>query len=114
MSIQEGGKPWAADFFLAFDQHRDADGEATGESTIGAERFKPEHGLTLVVHSAARDDPLAVRPVHQQRLERRGGPQVQRLRRLHVVMAVEQQVRRAAGAGKMSECHRMPASGFLH
>ena len=114
VSVQERGKSWASDFFLAFDQHRDADRQAAGEGTIGPQRLKPEHGLTLVIHSAARDDPLAVRPVDQHWFERRGGPQVQRVWGLHIVMAVEQQVRRAAGAGKMSERRRMPAGRFLH
>ncbi len=61
----------------------------------GAQRLQPQHHLPLVVHRAAGDDARAERMVHEARLEGRAGPEVQRLRGLHVVVAVVEQVRGA-------------------
>jgi hypothetical protein len=61
----------------------------------GAECFEESHDLTLVIDRAAGDDALAVRAVHNRGLEGRAFPQVKRLRRLNVVMAVIEEVGRA-------------------
>ena len=52
------------------------------------------HQLALVVLGAARDDDLApVGMVGDHRLERRTIPEIERIDRLHIVMAVEQHMR---------------------
>ena len=65
----------------------------------GAQGFEPEHHLALVVHGAARDDARAERVIDEARLEGRAGPQVERLRGLHVVVPVVEQVRRVRAFG---------------
>ena len=89
----------AADFLLALDQHGDARGDAAAGGVPGAQRFQEHHRLALVVHRAARDEALAVRAVDELRLERRAVPELQRIDRLHVVVAVEQDVRPGVAAG---------------
>ena len=92
---QERLQVGAADFLLALDQHGDVGGDAAGGLLPGAQRLDEHHRLALVVHRAARDEALAVRAIDQLRLERRAVPEIQRIDRLHVVMAVEQHVRSA-------------------
>ena len=68
----------------------------TGDALPGARGLEEGHELAFVVLRAARDDHLAVALVGgDARLERRRLPQLQRIGRLHVVVAVEQHVRRA-------------------
>ena len=76
----------------------------------GAQRFEEHHRLALVVHRAARDEALAVRAVDKLRLERRAVPQLQRIDRLHVVMAIEQHVR-AFVVGRAVAMRRPPPDG---
>src|SRR5262249_62213816 len=54
------------------------------------QRLDEHQQLTLVVDGTARNHALAMRTVDELRLEGRAGPQFERVRRLHVVMAVEQ------------------------
>ena len=73
-----------------------ASGSAPGDALPGPHRLDEGHQLALVVLGAARHDHLAVGLVGgEARLERRRLPQLQRIGRLHVVVAVEQHVRRA-------------------
>ena len=74
-------------------------GQAPASVLPGPRRLEEGHELALVVLRAARDDHLAVELVGgDARLERRRFPQLQRIGRLHVVVAVEQHVRGAAQA----------------
>ena len=78
----------------------------------GAERFEEGHHLPLVVHRPARDHALAMRAVHDGGLEGRALPKFQRLRRLHVVMAVIEKVRRVGAFGfVMGQQNGMPLRG---
>ena len=75
----------------------------------GAERFEEGHHLPLIVHRPARDDALAMGAVHDSGLEGRAFPEFQRLRRLHVVMAVIEKVRRVGAFGfAMGQENGMP------
>ena len=90
-------------------------GMLAGGLLPGAQRLDEHHRLALVVHRAARDEALAVRAIDQLRLERRAVPELQRIDRLHVVMAIEQDVRPLiAGGSRMMRDHHGMARGRPH
>ena len=66
----------------------------------GAQCLDEHHRLALVVHRAARDEALAVRAIDELRIERRAVPEAQRIDRLHVVMAIEQDLRALIAGGR--------------
>ena len=77
-----------------------------------AERLDEGHHLTLVVHGPARDHTLTVLGIDDGRLERRAIPKLQRLGRLHVVVAVVEHVRpRGARRSGMMRHHHGMAGG---
>ena len=80
-----------ADFLFAFDDQLDVDRQLAGLLEVRLDRLEVHEHLALVVGGAARVD-LAVA---DRRLERRRFPQIERIDRLHVVVAVEQDRRRA-------------------
>ncbi len=102
----------AADLLLALQQHGDARRDRAFLPP-GVQRLQERHQLAFVVHRPARDDAPAARPVHQLRLEWRAVPQREGIGRLHVVMAVEQDMRAgiARRPGMMAQHHRMPVGG---
>ncbi len=86
----EAGRVDRAGFLLALQQEGDVDGQRAGDREISPAGLDEGHDLALVVGGAAPDEALlAVGALDQRRLEGRRGPQVQRIDRLHVVMAVE-------------------------
>ena len=87
--------------------------DAAARLLPGPQCLDEHHRLALVIDRAAGDETLAVRPVDELRLERRAGPQLQRIDRLHVVMAVEQDMRAAIAVrpGVVREHDRMPGGG---
>ena len=95
----EAEQVFRAALLLALDQHGDVERQLAGHRLEGAAGLDEGHGLAFVVAGAARDDDLA--PAVERldaRLERRRLPQIERIDRLHVVMAVEQHARRFAVA----------------
>ncbi len=85
-----------------------------GDVFPGARGFEKGHQLTLVVLGTAGDDHASVaRFVGEARLKRWRRPQVQRIGRLDIVVAVEQNVGHAGWAipAVMGDHHRV-ASGF--
>ena len=116
MRRQEGSETRAAGLFLALDQHADIDRKLAMRLDPGSRRLDEGHQLAFVVGGAARDDDLAIaRILDQARIERRRGPFIQRIRRLHVVMAVKQHMRARALGGRrapMRDHHRLAQSGF--
>ena len=71
----------------------------TWQATIVAERaagFHEGHQLAFVVGGAARDDALPVRRVHNTRNEGIAVPKLDRIGRLHVIVAVEEDMRDVA------------------
>ena len=78
-----------ADLFLTLDQELDVDGERPGRLEPGLGRLQVGEHLALVVGGAAGVEVA----VANRRLERRREPGLQRLGRLHVVVAVDQQGR---------------------
>ena len=89
-------------------------GQSAGHALPGPDGFQEGHELAFVVLRAASDDHLAVGLVGGDAwLERRRFPLLERVRRLHVVVAVEQHVR-AAVHGRLlivRNHHRMPGGG---
>ena len=83
-----------ADFLFAFEDDLDVHRQAAVLLQVRLDRLEVHEDLALVVGRAARVD-LAVA---HRRLERRRLPQVERIDRLHVVVAVEEDRRRAGGA----------------
>ena len=76
----------------------------------GTTGFNKRHQLPFVVSGAASSDDLAGWCVFNRWLERRSIPQLKRIDRLHVVMAIEQKVRAVAFTGMFADNHRMPGS----
>ena len=100
-----------AALLLALDHHGDRQRQRSGDGFEGATRLDEGHHLAFVVAGAARHDRLAaVRQRRDARRERRRLPQVERIDRLHVVVAVEQHARRLAMAGAvaLADHDRMP------
>ena len=82
-----------ARLLLALEDVADVDREATARREDGRGRHQVEVDLALVVGGAAAEHPPSV----HDRLERRRRPEVQRVDRLDVVVAVDQDGRRALG-----------------
>ena len=70
---------------------------STVSSVRGAGYPQAAFAMERLLDRAARDDAPAVRPVDDARLEGRRLPQLERLRRLDVVMSIDNEVR-AAGS----------------
>ena len=109
---EEGRQRRRSGLFLAFEQRGDMAGRAA-ELPEGAAGLEKGHELALVVAGASRHDLLAVRAGLELRLERRVPPEVQRIDRLHVIMAVEQNVRRLAARGLDAPDNHRAASGRM-
>ena len=108
-----GFKEWLergrAGFFLAFEQDGDAARQRPGCRLPGPAGLDESHQLALVVGGAAAGDRLAARGNFLDcRLEWRINPEIERIDRLHVVMAVKQIMRGIRrGAGMMGNDHGM-------
>ena len=75
---------------------------------VRLERLHVREELSLVIHGAARVDAS----VAHRRLERRRGPQLERLGRLHIVVAVDEHRGRAGGRfAPFAENHGMARGG---
>ena len=86
-----------AALLLALDHHGDIQRQRAGDRPESAAGLDESHGLAFVVAGAAGDDDLAATIEGlDPRLEWRRPPQVERVDRLHVIMAVEQHPRRVA------------------
>jgi hypothetical protein len=78
----------AADLLVAFDEKLDRHRQRTAARFLQrADREQPRHQMALVVADPTRVQRIAIAP----HVERRPGPQVERLRGLHVVVVVQQQ-----------------------
>ena len=62
--IHEGLQARAAGFLFSLNHQRHGAGRSSSNFVPGAERFNEHHHLTLVIHGAARNDPLAVRAIN--------------------------------------------------
>ena len=91
-SCEQGGEVRRAGLLLALDQQLEVDGGgvAAGGGEVGAHAEQVEGDLALVVDGAAGVQLGAVRAVDDGRLERRVHPQLRRVDRLHVVVAVDE------------------------
>ena len=98
-----------ADLFFAFDDDLDVDRQLAVDAQVRFDRGEVHQALALVVDRAAPVD-LAVA---HRRFERRRRPELERIGRLHVVMAVDQDRRRARRAEPRAVRDRM-AAGFEH
>ena len=93
----------AADFLFAFEDDLDVHRQAAVLLQVRLDRLEVHEDLSLVVGRAAGVD-LAVA---NRRFERRRLPQLERVHRLHVVVAVEEDRRRARGAEPVAVDHRI-------
>ena len=97
---EEARQRGRAALLLALDQHGDGNRRPAGDGLPRPDRLQEGHELALVVLRAARHDHLAVGLLGgDARLEGGRLPQLERVGRLHVVVAVEQHVRPAVGLG---------------
>ena len=93
---QQRGEVRRAGLLLALDQQLDGDGGgvAAGGGEVGAQAEQVEGDVALVVDGAAGVQLGAVGALDAGGLERRVHPQLGRVDRLHVVVAVDQRDRR--------------------
>jgi len=103
MLAHEIGDVRAADLFLAFKQQDHIAGQAAVDLEERFDRQDLREMLPLVVGDAARKDAA----VADRRLERRAVPQVERVRRLYIIVAVEQHSRRTLRLEPAAHHHRM-------
>ena len=96
MGLDEVVEIGGADFLLALEDDADVDRQAAVLLQVRFDGLEVHEDLALVVGGAARVD-LAVA---DRRLERRRLPQLDRIDRLHVVVAVEEDRRRALRASQ--------------
>ena len=89
MIVEEFGEARGADLLFAFDQEGDAQGQVRAALEQAGERGDRDQVRTLVVGRAAAIDLT----VADHRLEGRGSPKIQRIGRLHVIVAIEDDVR---------------------
>ncbi len=83
---------------LAFEQDGHGDRQLAGDLLPGPGGLEEGHELAFVVLGPPCENDLAVAALGgDARIERRRFPEIERVRRLHVVMAVEEDVRRALG-----------------
>ena len=93
----------ASDLLLALDEELEVERQAPGLLHVRLDRLDVHEDLALVVRRAARVD-LAVA---HRRLERRRRPEIQRIDRLHVVVAVEEDRRLPRCVEPVAVDHRM-------
>jgi hypothetical protein len=87
-----------AALLLALDHHGDRQRQRAGHRLVGAASFDESHSLPLIVAGAAGNNYFsAVGQRLHPRLERRMGPLVERVDRLHVVVTIEEDARLAIG-----------------
>ena len=92
--LDEAEQVVGAALLLALDHHGDRQRQLAGHRLEGAARLDEGHHLAFVVAGSARNDDLAaVGQRRDARRERRRLPQIERIDRLHVVMAIEQHAR---------------------
>ena len=97
----------AADFFFTFDQNLDVDGEFAAHLVQGLQRLQVDMYLSFVVSSSAGIDVS----VADRGFESRGGPEVKRLRRLNIIMAVEKDGWLARGVERLGIDQGMQGGG---
>src|SRR5215472_18118173 len=100
-----------AALLLAFDHDRNIKWKFAGYRLECAARLDESHRLTFIVAGASRDDDFAPLLRRHARFERRRLPQLERVNRLHVIMAVEQDPRARIGAVAGSADHHRVAGG---
>ena len=104
---QERAQAGRARFLLALEQQDQAGGHGAVDFLPRAHRLDEGHQLALVVAGAAAADDLSLRRVLDLGIEGIAVPQVQRIDRLHVVVAVEEDRARPA-RGRPAHHHRLP------
>jgi hypothetical protein len=99
---------------LALDEEGDRQRQPAVHLLPGGQRLDDGHQLALVVDGTARHHLRPVRPLAQHRLERRRSPELERVGRLDVVVAVVEQPRAGciAGIGVGRQHHRL-AGGLV-
>ena len=113
LASRNGGRFDAARLLLALEQHGDRQRQRARHLLPGAAGLDEGHQLALVVGGAATDHDLrAVVPGQDLRVERVVVPELERVDRLHVVVAVEEQ-RRPRAVALVADHHRM-AGGVAH
>ena len=105
--LQPGVEVGRPGLLLALEHVADVDGQAALGLQPGARGPQVEMDLALVVRRAAREDAAVL----DARLERRPHPQVERIDRLDVVVAVDEDRRRALGVQPVGVHDRMAVGG---
>jgi hypothetical protein len=100
--VGQGGQVGGADLLLAVQQHLDRAGQLAGDGQQALGGPQLGQMLALVVGAAA----AVQAAVADLRLERRAGPGVQRVGRLHVVVAVDEHGGRGRRPGPLTEDQR--------
>ena len=97
-----------AAFLLALDQHGDVERNRASNRLKGAARLDKGHRLAFVVAGTTRHDDFAAAVERfDARLERRRLPQIEWIDRLHIIVSVKQNARRATVACGLADHDRM-------
>ena len=107
MVMEEFREARGADLLFAFDQERDAQGQVRASLEQAGERGDGHEVRTLVISGPAAPDAS----VADDRLEGRRGPEIQRVGRLHVVVAVEDDMGPLLRAAPAAEHDRVEGRG---
>lgn len=109
--FHEGHKAGRSAFLFALKEKGDAAGQGTMHMNPGAAGFQKRHQLPFVVGRAATANDRTFGGVFNLRIKRIIVPQVQGIDRLHIIMAIEQQMRSVAVFVDVAHNHRM-TGGF--
>src|SRR5437867_8518488 len=88
MCFEEGCQAAASDLFFPFDYKSDIARQFCTRFQISFYRFEVREVLPFIIASATREQ----RSILDPRLKRRRFPKLKRLRRLHIVMAIDHEM----------------------
>ena len=113
MRLEEWHEAGAAGFLFALENDRHGTGKSTVDRAPCAKCLDEHHDLALVVDGSARQDALAAGTISDHWFEWRTLPEIDRIRRLHIVMAVieDARCRRARRPIRVGKHHRVTLRG---
>ena len=114
IGLEEGHEIWRAALLLALEKEREPGGQRAVGGFPRPAGLDEGHQLALVVRRAAAADHRAVGRVLDHRIEGVAGPEPDRVHRLHVVMAVEQQPPRPRAVRRGPRHHHRVARRLSH
>ncbi len=113
VGVQEGLERRRTGFLFTFEENGDADRQRTADLLIDPARLDEGHQLPLVIRrSTARNHLSTLTDIFQLGIEGIVLPQIDRIDRLDVVVAVKQHMRRVGGCAIMMRDHHGVTGGI--